>query len=287
MNRLSWLASYPKSGNSWMRILLALYRDPGLAEQPLTAFDDADLATSAAVFDELTGISSSDLDTAQLIGRRPAFHRLLAHEVPYGHVLKTHDCARLPDGRALFDAESSARAIYLVRNPLDVAVSYASHLAKPIDEVIEVLANPDARLDRRHDQAGGGLEQYPAGWSDHVRSWTEWDAFDVLVLRYEDLVADTEGTFTRALAFLGLEPDAGRIADATRRASFEVLRRKESESGFSIATQSGAPFFRSGRVGDWVSRLSRAQVDAIVERHRPLMARFGYLPDAGGRPPAS
>ena len=229
------------------------------------------------MFDELTGCTSADLDTDQTLARRPLFHRALAHELGQEHILKTHDCAVLTAGPPLFAAGSSERAIYIVRNPLDVAVSYASHINRPIDWVITLMANEDARIDRRDETAGQLLEQYVGSWSHNVSSWVNWQAFPVLLVRYEDLVADPNKELLRLVAFLGWSPDIERAAVAVRSTEFGVLRRREQDSGFSIPVYGDQPFFRSGRIGDGRLVLSKSQVTAIIEDHGHLMGRMGYL----------
>lgn len=276
MTGINWIASYPKSGNTWVRILLTFYRKPELAETSLHQLDGVISATDASLFDELTGATSSDLTLEHLLPLRPGFHRALVDELPENRLAKTHDLARLGDGSPLFWAESTARAIHLVRNPLDVALSYASHTGVPLDDMIKTMAKADAKIGRRDTRLNIALEQPLGSWSTHTDSWTEVTEFPVLTLRYEDLLADTEQGLTKVLRFLGTEPEPERVRGAVELARFDRLKAKEAAEGFAIPVAPGAQFFRSGQSDGWRHHLSPSQVDRIREDHGATMARFGY-----------
>ena len=101
----------------------------------------------------------------------------------------------------------------------------------------------------------------------------------VLAIRYEDLLADTAGTFARALDFLGVRRTAGEAERAAHFAQFSELQRQESETGFRERVSSGAPFFRSGRAGAWRGQLPEESAAALVRAHGATMARLGYATD--------
>ena len=80
-------------------------------------------------FDERIGISSSELTSGEIQSYRPLFHELLAAEAPRPSFAKVHDaCVRTAGGELLFPASATDGAIYIARNPLDVAVSFAHTL---------------------------------------------------------------------------------------------------------------------------------------------------------------
>ena len=113
-------------------------------------------------------------------------------------------------------------------------------------------------------------------WSHHVASWADLASARILVLRYEDLVADPVTQFARAAGLLGLGGDRGRIERAVANASFETLASLERSDGFAEASDKTSRFFRAGRADQWREVLAPAQAERIEARHRAQMARFGY-----------
>lgn len=275
MGRIVWLASYPKSGNTWVRAFLTNYLADGAAPASINALA-GHIASDRHTFDEMTGVESSDLSADEAARYRPAAYRLLAAESEATTYLKVHD-AVVRGSVPLIPADATAAAIYIVRNPLDVAVSLASHLdcgiARAVDHVCEglTLAAGGAALRSQ-------IEQAVLSWGAHVRSWLDDPGFRVECVRYEDLIDDAVGAFRRILVAAGEPVDDERLARAIRHASFERLQAQEGATGFSERWSSGSRFFRSGRVGQWKHALNDEQVARVVAAHRPEMRRLGYLP---------
>ena len=170
-------------------------------------------------------------------------------------------------------------AVLIVRNPLDVTVSYANHLGCSIDRCIEVMGHSKHGLliRKRTDRVGERL----GSWRENVSSWLAVDAFPVHLMRYEDMVGDPLPTFRSVARFLDLPTDAEAVATALERVSFDRLQEQERKTGFVEGSPHASAFFRKGRVGDWRNHLAPAQVEAIVRRDGELMKRLGYL-DARG-----
>ncbi|WP_158611010.1 sulfotransferase domain-containing protein [Aurantiacibacter spongiae] len=275
--RISWLASFPKSGNTWTRILLTnLMATEPLDEETFAALPGS-ISSNRPGFDALTGLPSSDLTDDEIDLARPGLYRQLAAEADRHLFVKVHDgyhdCG---DGRPLFPAEVSKGAVYLVRHPYDVAVSYASHQGHgDFDRAVKQINNPD------HIMAGGAksqLRQRTLGWKGHYRSWTSQHAIPVLVVRYEDMLTDTRKALASIADFLDLEEknDPQRIAAAVERSSFEILRTREDRVGFSERPEKARRFFRSGRAGDGLAMLSERQRNAIWDVNGDVMEELGY-----------
>jgi hypothetical protein len=97
-------------------------------------------------------------------------------------------------------------------------------------------------------------------------------------MRYEDMLDTPMETFGGLVRFLGLDPPEERLARAIKHASFDELKKQESEKGFVEASRKAESFFRSGRSEQWREDLTKEQIERIVEDHRPQMERFGYVP---------
>ena len=322
-----WLASYPKSGNTWLRAVLTNYlRDAGERgshSEPasINALIGSPVAADRETFNEWVGLDSSDLAPDEVLRHRPLFHVLLAREsgeppagerrrapCPAGKppredtpaFVKVHDAyLRTGDGTALFPKEATAGVVYLVRNPLDVAVSYAHHLQKSIDDTVRWMNDPAAA---EAEVAGGIHTQVPQPlltWSGHVSSWLDQEELPIHVARYEDLLADPTAAFGAIVRFAGLGRGDGthagergrsslpgrsstsaRLARAVDHAAFSRLRAQEEASGFFEKQPTAPSFFRAGVAGSWRNVLDSRQVRALVDAHGPVMARLGYLHEA-------
>lgn len=273
-----WLASYPKSGNTWIRILFSnlLSRSETPDDINNLALRDG-IAFSRADFEANTQLDSSLLHKHEIENLLPGVHDANAANTTTARFVKVHhvwEC--LSDGRPLLGHTARA-ALYMVRDPRDVAVSFAFHQGNSLDRTIERLNRPGCFL------AGGQVQfsQRLDDWSRHVRSWLDQTVLPVHLVRYEDLLADTYGVFRRVLEFLGAQfPDEPSVhqavSKAVRHADFTELRRQESENGFRERGAKQRVFFREGRSGAWREHLSSAQVLEIERAHGAMMMRLGY-----------
>lgn len=289
MGSIVWLASYPKSGNTWLRALLINYlRD---ADQPADINDLRDPRTahaaSRAMFDDVVGVEASALSKETVWRLRPQAYRQLAREADGSLVLKVHDAWQADGGVELFPEDVTRGVVYLVRNPLDVAVSWANHLGVSADDAAaRMCAEDPVRLDS--EAVTDHLPQLIGNWSAHVRSWVDATSLPTLLIRYEDLHTRTAELLTEFVAFCGLDVDAARTRKAVAYSSFGELRRQERENGFrERPPAAGDAFFRRGEIGGWRSELSTEASGRLIDAHRATMARLGYLDDAitGAAPP--
>lgn len=275
MGSIVWLASYPKSGNTWIRAFLANLVANRVDPVPLDALsgycqDEA----NPDLFSELAGRPSSGLDLDEIAALRPQVHEMIAQRASGACLVKTHNTAGSFNGHLLHNWAVTSAAIYVVRNPLDVAVSMTHHFGLDLDEAIERLANEGVAT------ANDALfvSQILGSWSSHVRDWTATDSDRVLVLRYEDLVAKPAKSFAKAARLVGMGQDRARIERAIRNAGFQRLAAMEKRDGFVEASGRGSRFFRKGQVNEWREALSREQVQRVLATQREQMQRFGYVP---------
>ena len=276
-----WLASYPRSGNTWLRALLTNYLEGGEHPASISALAGGSIALLREVFDEHLDLSSSDLTPEELLRHRPRLHELLAAELPRPSFVKVHDaCLRVPGGGLLFPPAATLGAIYLVRNPLDVAVSLGHFWSWPVARAVAELNRPEAALSSLGLGIHEMLPQRLSTWTGHAASWLDQPELPVHVVRYEDLLVDPAAAFEAVLRFAGLEPERGRVARSVEHARFDGLRAQEERSGFPEKPRTARFFFRAGRAGSWRDVLSQEQVRVLVDAHGPTMERFGYLHEA-------
>jgi hypothetical protein len=189
--------------------------------------------------------------------------------------VKTHNANAMDHGMPLINMGVTAGGVYLVRNPLDVAISLAHFANVSIDRAIDDMATPGfgVRNTRNYVRVVWG------SWSEHVGSWTARPNPTFLVVRYEDLVAKPKETFGQVARHLMMTPSQEQLSRALALTRFDRLRESEAVSGFNEKPHDTANFFREGRAGQWRERLTADQVARVVKAHHPLMRKFGYLPE--------
>jgi hypothetical protein len=206
---------------------------------------------------------------------RPKAHKIMAERYPHDVFVKTHNALIIDRGTEMITLEHTAAAIYIVRNPLDIVISFADHLGYSIDRTIGIIG--DDHFESAAEKQW--VYQHIGSWSLHVRSWTRSPHPGLHVIRYEDMAAAPLQTFGGAARFLGLNPPRARLERAIEFSSFDVLRGQEEALGFVERGPAQERFFRVGKSGQWPEILSKEQVTRVVRRHKQQMARFGYVPD--------
>ena len=190
-------------------------------------------------------------------------------------IVKTHNYLGDFEDYPLHNISVTAGAIYIVRNPLDVAVSLADHFGFTLNDAVDFLNSEDAATQADESHMGSLL----GSWSFHVASWTQSPSDIVKVVRYEDLLQKPVKTFTSVLGLLRQpKNDSRRIKRAIANSSFANLRKQERKHDFRERSPHSKRFFREGRTNQWRTTLSRDQVQTIVDYNRKQMARFGYVP---------
>jgi hypothetical protein len=276
--RIVWLASYPKSGNTWLRAFLANYIENRESPIPINELGRfAPHEATRASYDALAKQSGKELDDGEVYRLRPQVQRMTNRRAQTFVFMKTHAALVQVNGVRTIAPEVTAGAIYVVRNPLDVAVSFANHMGCGLDEAIAALTNEATELPIVQNL----VHEHLGSWSGHVRSWLETPGLSPHLIRYEDLSRDPGGVFGKLVEFLRLPPEPARLKRAIAFASFKELAGQESSGGFKEKPSSPDRFFRSGKAGSWRDALSESQAERIVADHGQVMRRLGYL-DSGG-----
>jgi hypothetical protein len=281
MGKIVWLASYPKSGNTWMRAFIHhLFRNPD-QPIPLNQLGGGNLTTSETGLDWYRALDPRE--PAQWSAQEIAVMRLkvqaaIAASVPGNIFCKVHSAIFKRGDLKTVNLEVSVGAIYIVRNPLDVALSFADYQGVSVDVAIRALGTPNFELPR----VGDAITSPLGSWSQNVRSWSGHPNPALHVVRYEDMLANPVTAFGGVVRFLGMDVGPERLEKVIGQCSFDVLRGQEDRTGFVERSPAQERFFRKGQAGQWREELKPDQVARIVEDHRDEMARFGYLPEGLG-----
>lgn len=190
---------------------------------------------------------------------------LMAHALRDHIVVKTHNAALSIGDMPMIPRAVTGSAVYIVRDPRDVACSYAAHLGKEIDEILTIMEDEKAGL-----TTNGGVVQYTSSWSQHVKSWKD----RAFVIRYEDLMVNPVHWFSKMLETWGVEVDRDRVSEAVEMTTIDRFREQESEEGFTEISADKV-FFRQGG-SHWREVLTDKQAQRVRRHHAPMMSEFNY-----------
>ncbi|MBI1870607.1 MAG: sulfotransferase domain-containing protein [Chlamydiae bacterium] len=281
---LVWLASYPRSGNTWFRAFLTALLNP---EDDAIQLNEllAPPASTHAIFDDAYGIDTHFLTHEEIDQRRAELYESWQQNITEkNRFFRTHDAYTYrSDGSPLLGHFTHQIALYFIRNPLDVAVSFA-HLRG--------VENREDMIDKMNDTTYGfargntffeiPCRQRLLSWSQHVLSWVDEAKMKVHLIRYEDMLNNSLFTFYSAVKFLGLtEYDQAQVKEALESCRFSRLQNQEQESGFRERPKTAKTFFRKGQVGSYREILNQGQIDRLLDAHGSVMQRFDYLDQRG------
>jgi Sulfotransferase domain len=192
-----WLASYPKSGNTWTRAFLHNLVNVTSGQnqtQQINELNQFSLGVAGKwLFEDILGFVPTDKDRDQIAAARARVHEHIADSIEGLAFIKTHSALLVDRGHPTINFSVTSGAIYIVRNPLDVAISYAHHLAKPIDFAIDFMNLKNAETSVTEKQ----IYEVYGSWSQHVLSWTRKPHAAIYVMRYEDMLAEPQKNLRR------------------------------------------------------------------------------------------
>ncbi len=269
MGKINWLASYPKSGNTWVRMFLNCYRSGYLVDinAPYQyVMSDID----QRIYQLLSSINIAELPQNHQFAIRPA--ALVNMLYCYSHegiCLKTHFAKIATADVPVIPELITNKAIYIIRDPRDIVISYAKHLGKTVDFTIDKMNDPSAATTHEN-----GLVTILMSWSLHVKSWTELNRnVETTVVLYENLVKNPKQEFKRILKGLDLAYNERLFEFALNQTKFKNLQRLEQANKFK-ELGSQKRFFDKGRAGYWKQELKDSQIDRIEKDHGDILNKY-------------
>lgn len=276
MNGFFWIASYPKSGNTWLRLFLESLAAGGKPVD-INALSICNGAAVRDAFDLILDMASADLTDDEITCARPRQYEIEARQAAAPLLRKVHDGWRMtPAGEPLFPVDLTLGAVYIMRDPRDVAVSLAHHMNQTIDKTITRMHNPLSVMEFARWRMPRQLPQFLGSWSQHVESWLDAPV-KVLPVTYEAMLTEPATTFGEIARFLGFEITSDMLESAIEAVRFNRLRAAEEVNGFAEKQPQTDCFFRRGIAGGWRDSLNSAQIARIEADHGPMMRRLGYL----------
>jgi hypothetical protein len=269
-----WLVSYPRSGNTFLRALLANYFS-GL-DRPLTL---AEISASTQgehredLWCETTGKPGAERTVEdEWNGRSAYLAKLRDRTNPHLPLVKSHSVNGSFYSRRAFDFVPGDRIVHIVRHPCEVAVSLSCFRKMPIQDAVRQMFEHNCGVYGEPPRHGSEII---GSWNQHTQSWLGVVGTPVLHIRYFDLVADTRRTLADTLDFLGTRPNEDRVLLASAFSEFARMQRQEAETGFAEAPP-GTAFFRDGKAFRWLWNLDPDHARTLLLAERDLLDRLGF-----------
>ncbi|WP_297423365.1 sulfotransferase domain-containing protein [Clostridium sp.] len=237
-----FLASYPKSGNTWMRFLLS----------NIIIDDEINFVNVEEIIIDLSKLTSSNIKRSQKY-----------------NIIKTHS--------PYYIKFSSNKIIYIVRDVRDVVISTYYHYKKGSGIEIEFEDFFEMFLDGSAWPTYGTWGENVGSWIGAKSG----DKENFLLIRYEDLLDDTFSSLKNICNFLNLNVSDNKIAKSVRKCDFKELQNNEIKYE-NIAPQTkdcrkDIKFFRNGTSGQWKDVLTEDQLNQLYKKFGTQMKLFGYL----------
>ncbi len=275
-----WLASYPKSGNTFLRCFLTAYFFSKDGTFNFDLLKKIQLYPKNTLFSEI-GV---DVNNRQEVAKNHInVQKLINQNKKQFQFWKTHSSLVKMDGHNFTDLDNTLGVIYLVRDPRDVAISYAHHNDQTLEETVEMI-NKNYVLGLKKNI----VPTYLGSWSNNYNSWRVLNKFKrYFCIKYEDLITDKEKVFKEILIFIKhlskmqFEIDVNKIKKVIENIQFEKLKKMELEVGFHEAKKNKKgeiiEFFREGKKYQWQNNLDLKYKSLIESNCKKEMKELGYL----------
>ena len=281
-----WLASYPKSGNTLVRSLLASYffSKDGIYNFSLTK--NIKQFPILKLFEDLgIDITNENEVIANYIRVQQSFNKKESTQF-----LKTHSYLFNIENNAFTDLNNSLGVIYIIRDPRNVVTSYANHFSMSVDESTNCLINK--WVFSGNINSFNYAEQttlYSGTWASNYKSWKSFKSQGkYLLIKYEDLINKKEEMLLKMLKFIyklnkkNFEIDKVKFKNVINSTSFERMKALEKEVGFNESkvnnkTGKKITFFNLGKKNDWKKIISPTIKEKIENAFKEEMEELGYL----------
>ena len=276
-----WIASYPKSGNTWLRSFLStyIYTNDNLFEfDHLKKIKQFNLKNYTS--NNITNVNDAitNLENAQ--------KKIISEEENI--FLKTHSSLIPINGHSFTSKKYTAGAIYIVRDPRNVITSLGNHYNLNFQESLEFMSNSKKYIiDDRKDKKSFSSFQFISSWSNNVMSWKNCQEFKVLFIKYEDLEKNQNKVFLDILYFLNnilknkIKISEIRVKNIIDSISFDLLKKKELDNGFPESVENKnkkkVSFFFLGKENKWNKIFDNEKIDKLNNSFKESLIKLGYF----------
>ncbi len=274
-----WIASYPKSGNTYIRSFLSAYFFSNTGNFDFKLLKNIEQFPDKQFFngfiDNIDDASKSWLSIQKDL--------IKTNKTRF---LKTHSAFISFNNNQFTNAETTLGSVYIVRDPRSIVTSIMNHFSMDQFEAAEMLFDEDRGI----KSSDGNLATYSflSSWCNHYNSWNNLKTIKSILIKYEDLEKSNEEIFSNLIRYInnligsneGI--DHQKFIKALETTKFSFLKKKEGEEGFVESVYSKSkdhkiPFFNLGFKNDWEKVLEKKVLDKIEKKFYKEMKLLGYL----------
>ena len=277
-----WLASYPKSGNTWLRSLLASYYFSKEGDFDFNLLKYIDQFPSYDYFKNYDKTFINPTDTAEFwIEEQKKINS--NNKVKF---FKTHNALCKINNYSFTDSNNTLAAIYIIRDPRNVITSLANHYEIDADQAFEFMTTEQKAITQKKENSYVGFVAL-FSWIFHQESWTNNKLFPTLIIRYEDLQNETFLTLKKVIDFIEKQINSknsfnrDKAKKSVQSCDFERLKKLEINEGFnespiSKKDNSRINFFKLGKDNDYKKLLTEELISKMNLKFKNEIKRFNY-----------
>ena len=280
-----WIASYPKSGNTWLRALISAYyySKDGVFNQ--------NILKNIGQFPEKKYLIGFDHNQKE-VGDTARFWIKAQEKINEDKKLrffKTHNIFGAVNNFKFSNKQNSAGCIYIVRDPRNVITSIKNHYELDDDKALEWMTNSKKFIYDvdRVEQYGYSDFQFISSWRTNYKSWRVQKEMPIKIIRYEDLLKETYIVFKDVIEFINKtlhikeKINKDKLKNSVGSTFFDKLKNDEKNNGFVEAVLSKnnkekIPFFNLGPDNDWKKILDKNQQTKLTDTFKEDLIEIGY-----------
>ena len=260
-----WIASYPKSGNTWLRTLISSYY------YSKDGIYDNSIIKKIGQFPEKRHFNKFEYDQTVVTDTSRLWLKAQENINKDNQLrfFKTHNVFGSLNNQKFTNRQNSIGCIYIVRDPRNVITSLKNHYEMNDEQALKWMANEKQFIyDVQNLEKDGYSDfQFISSWETNYKSWTVQKQIPFMIVKYESLLKETYVVFKDIVEFINkttginIKINKERLKNSVQSTSFNKLKENEKKHGFSEAisskkTNEKIPFFFLGPDNDWKKILS-------------------------------
>ena len=292
MKKCFWITSYPKSGNTWLRLIIGglFFTDNGKIENfevlkkipKIDTLKNFEFVKDISMEDYKIIFSDKNFDEKMFLTyfkySTEVQKKINLNGGTFGF-FKTHNARVKINDKFYTNENTSLGFIYIYRDPRDIIISYSKYLGQKYDDTIDFMINGQLRNPQKNE---GRLPEIILNWGDHYNSWKKFNKVPSLFLKFEEVKENPAKEIYKIFIFfeknynIEIKNKDLKIENIIKTSDFNKLKKIEQESFFPENQDNSSIFFRKGSSDQWKENLSDNQINLISNRFKSEMKELKY-----------